>query len=100
MDFSIRVTDSEDNSLPIPKIKVVGVGGGGQNAVNHMIDSEITDVDFISLNTDKQALVNSKAKIKIQIGSKLTKGLGAGSNPQIGEKAAEEDQAKIRDALK
>ncbi|HQJ40155.1 MAG TPA: cell division protein FtsZ [Exilispira sp.] len=100
MDFSIRVTDSEDNSLPIPKIKVVGVGGGGQNAVNHMIDSEITDVDFISLNTDKQALVNSKAKIKIQIGSKLTKGLGAGSNPQIGEKAAEEDQAKVRDALK
>ena len=100
MDFSIRVTDSEDNSLPIPKIKVVGVGGGGKNAVNHMIDSEITDVDFISLNTDKQALVNSKAKIKIQIGSKLTKGLGAGSNPQIGEKAAEEDQAKIRDALK
>lgn len=100
MDFSIRVTESEDNSLPIPKIVVVGIGGGGQNAVNHMIDSEITDVEFIAINTDKQALAASKAKIKIQIGSKVTKGLGAGANPQIGEKAAEEDQTKIKEVLK
>ncbi len=100
MDFSIRVTESEDNSLPIPKIFVIGVGGAGQNAVNHMIDSELNDVEFVCINTDKQALSNSKAKIKIQIGSKITKGLGAGANPQIGEKAAEEDQAKIREAIK
>lgn len=99
-EFSINVEEIEDNSLPIPKIKVVGVGGAGQNAVNHMIDANLSDVEFIAINTDKQALLTSKAHHKIQIGAKITKGLGAGANPEIGEKAAEEDQAKIRDQIK
>lgn len=82
------------------KIKVLGVGGGGNNAVNSMIEEGgINGVDFIAINTDSQALLNSKAPIKIQIGEKLTKGLGAGSNPQIGQKAAEESKDKIKEIL-
>jgi|YNPMSStandDraft_1061717.scaffolds.fasta_scaffold00634_4 cell division protein FtsZ len=99
-NFNINVNDAEDLSYPIPIIKVVGVGGAGQNAVNHMIDGNLEDVTFIAINTDKQALSNSKAKVKIQIGTKVTKGLGAGANPELGEKAAEEDQIKIKEALK
>lgn len=99
-NFNINVNDAEDLNYPIPIIKVVGVGGAGQNAVNHMIKENLEDVVFIAINTDKQALSNSKAPIKIQIGTKVTKGLGAGANPELGEKAAEEDQAKIREALK
>lgn len=76
-------------------IKVVGVGGGGGNAVNRMINSEMAGVDFITANTDAQALVLSEARVKIQIGDKLTKGLGAGANFEIGKKAAEEDAEKI-----
>lgn len=81
------------------KIKVVGVGGGGSNAVNRMIKAGVQGVEFIVANTDVQALNDSKAPIKIQLGSKLTRGLGAGSNPEIGRKAALEDYEKILDVL-
>ncbi|MDH4127487.1 MAG: cell division protein FtsZ [Spirochaetota bacterium] len=81
-------------------IKVIGIGGGGCNAVNRMINSNIKNVEFIVANTDAQALSLSKALHKIQIGTKLTKGLGAGANPEIGEKAALEDRERISEALK
>ena len=82
------------------RIKVIGVGGGGNNAVNSMIaGDDIQGVDFIALNTDSQALLNSSAPIKIQIGEKLTKGLGAGGNPQVGEQAAKESHDRIKEAL-
>ncbi len=80
-------------------IKVVGVGGGGNNAVNRMIDTNIRGVEFVSINTDKQALVHSAATLKIPIGEKITKGFGAGSNPEIGERAAEESIEEIKKAL-
>lgn len=76
-------------------IKVIGVGGGGGNAVNRMIEAGLKGVEFIAINTDKQALYMSKAETKIQIGDKLTKGLGAGANPEIGKKAAEETKDEI-----
>ncbi|CDF57837.1 cell division protein FtsZ [Thermobrachium celere] len=82
------------------QIKVVGVGGGGNNAVNRMIESGLSGVEFISVNTDRQALYLSKAGQKIQIGEKMTKGLGAGANPEIGEKSAEESREEIMQALK
>ncbi len=82
------------------QIKVVGCGGGGNNAVNRMIDAGLRGVDFIAINTDKQALFLSKANTKIQIGDKLTKGLGAGANPDIGEKAANESRDEIAQAIK
>jgi len=81
-------------------IKVVGVGGGGTNAVNRMITSGLRGVEFIAINTDKQALFLSKANVKIQIGEKLTKGLGAGMNPEIGEKSAVESKEEIAQVLK
>ncbi len=82
------------------QIKVVGVGGGGNNAVNRMIDMGLQGVEFIAINTDKQSLMQSKANTKIQIGDKLTKGLGAGANPEIGEKSAEESREEIAQAIK
>lgn len=81
------------------RIKVVGVGGGGGNAVNHMIDAKIEGVEFLVANTDLQALKRSHAPVKLQIGAKLTKGLGAGANPEIGRDAALEDTEKIIEAL-
>ncbi len=81
-------------------IKVVGVGGGGGNAVEHMVAENIDGVDFICANTDAQALKNSKAKIHIQLGEALTKGLGAGANPDVGREAAEEDRERIKEVLK
>ena len=81
------------------KIKVVGVGGGGNNAVNRMIDAGVKGVEFLVFNTDRQALKNSNAETKIQLGEKITKGLGAGANPEIGEQAAEESLDEIREAL-
>src|SRR5690554_1040221 len=81
------------------QIKVVGVGGGGNNAINRMIQYGLKGVDYISINTDKQALYLSKSNHKIQIGEKLTKGLGAGANPEIGQKAAEESREEIQHAL-
>lgn len=83
----------------VADIKVIGVGGGGSNAVNRMILSNITGVEFIATNTDAQALVLSNASKKIQIGDKLTKGLGAGANWEVGQKAAEEDREQIKEAL-
>ncbi|MCI0660577.1 MAG: cell division protein FtsZ [Acidobacteria bacterium] len=81
------------------RIKVIGIGGGGGNAVNHMIEAQIDGVEFLVANTDLQALKRSHAPVKIQIGAKLTKGLGAGSNPEIGRDAALEDTEKILEAL-
>ena len=81
-------------------IKVIGVGGAGNNAVNRMVDSGIKGVEFIAINTDRQALVLSKAGSKIQIGEKITRGLGAGANPDIGAQAAEESKAEIQEALR
>ncbi len=80
-------------------IKVVGVGGGGNNAVNHMLRSNIEGVDFICANTDAQALQNSEVRTVLQIGSSMTKGLGAGADPEVGYQAALEDKDRIRDAL-
>lgn len=88
--------NQQDNAV----IKVVGVGGGGGNAVEHMVAESIDGVEFICANTDAQALKNSKATIHIQLGDELTKGLGAGANPQIGREAAEEDRDRIREILK
>ncbi|WP_017548457.1 cell division protein FtsZ [Salinicoccus carnicancri] len=80
-------------------LKVIGVGGGGNNAVNRMIDDGMQNVEFIAINTDGQALNLSKAESKIQVGEKLTRGLGAGANPDIGKKAAEESREQIEDAI-
>lgn len=77
------------------KIKVIGVGGGGNNAVNRMVEAQLKGVEFIAVNTDKQALYTSKAEHKIQVGEKLTRGLGAGANPEVGKKSAEESKEEI-----
>src|SRR5512136_1927050 len=77
------------------RMKVVGVGGGGGNAVNRMIDERLSGVEFISVNTDAQALLHSKSDVKIQIGKKLTRGLGAGARPEIGRQAIEEDRDDV-----
>lgn len=82
------------------KIKVIGVGGAGNNAVNRMVDVGVTGVEFIAVNTDRQALMLSKAPTKIQIGEKITRCLGAGGDPTVGEKAAEETREEISNALK
>ncbi len=89
-------SDSENFAL----IKVIGVGGGGSNAVNRMIRAEMMGVEFIAVNTDAQALLQSDAPHKIRIGDKMTRGLGAGADPQVGQRAAEEDSEKIYEALK
>ena len=81
------------------KIRVVGVGGGGGNAVNRMIASGLGGVDFIAVNTDMQALKSSRAPTKVQIGAKLTKGLGAGADPEIGRQAALEDTEQLIELL-
>lgn len=91
--------NSMENQFAGAKIKVIGVGGGGGNAVNRMITEKVQGVDFIVANTDLQALNASKAQTKIQLGPKLTKGLGAGSNPEVGDKAAEESEEQIQKAL-
>ena len=94
--LEIKTNESEAAA----KIIVVGVGGGGNNAVNRMIDEQIAGVEFIAINTDKQALQLCKAPTLMQIGDKITKGLGAGARPEIGEKAAEESAEEISAALK
>lgn len=83
----------------VAKIKVIGVGGGGSNAVNRMIEHGVQGVEFIAVNTDAQALNMSKADVKLQLGAKLTRGLGAGANPDIGKKAAEESREQLIEAL-
>ncbi len=94
--LEIKTNESEAAA----KIIVVGVGGGGNNAVNRMIDEQIAGVEFIAINTDKQALQLCKAPTLMQIGEKITKGLGAGARPEIGEKAAEESAEEVSAALK
>src|SRR5437763_2451138 len=81
-------------------IKVVGVGGGGSNAVNRMIRAEVKGVEFITVNTDAQALLHAEAAIRIRIGDKLTKGLGSGGNPTVGAKAAEESSDELFESLR
>jgi cell division protein FtsZ len=98
IDTSIKFLFEEGRRLGA-SIKVVGVGGGGSNAVNRMIDAGLDGVDFLVANTDVQALEQSKAPVKIQIGAKLTKGLGAGANPDVGRQAALEDTDKVIEAL-
>ena len=83
----------------VVSIKVVGVGGGGNNVVNRMVRSGVKGVDFIAVNTDKQALNTSSAGYKLQIGEKLTHGQGAGANPEVGQKAAEESRTQLSKAL-
>ncbi|WP_105978931.1 cell division protein FtsZ [Bacillus paralicheniformis] len=90
----------ETNIDGLASIKVIGVGGGGNNAVNRMIENDVQGVEFIAVNTDAQALNLSKAETKMQIGAKLTRGLGAGANPEVGKKAAEESKEQIEEALK
>ncbi len=92
--------DIEVETSNVAKIKVIGVGGGGNNAVNRMIDAGVKCVDFIAVNTDAQVLKDSKAVAKMQIGEKLTRGLGAGANPEIGEKAAMESRDEIEAMIK
>ncbi len=94
----IEFQNEEQNSFA--SIKVVGCGGGGNNAVNRMVDAGLRGVEFISINTDRQALGQSNAQVKIQIGEKLTKGLGAGAIPEVGRRAAEESREEIASALK
>lgn len=94
MTFKLAETSSQAN------IKVVGVGGGGGNAVNTMVDSNLLGVEFISANTDMQALETSQADIRIQLGPTITKGLGAGANPELGRESAEESTAELKELLK
>lgn len=88
-----------EKTLPAAKIKVVGVGGGGGNAINSMIAAGLSGVDFIVANTDSQALANNRAPFKVQLGSELTRGLGAGANPEVGRAAALEDRDRLAELL-
>jgi cell division protein FtsZ len=94
--MKIQMVDQESSA----KIKVVGVGGGGGNAINDMIKAQLVGVDFLAANTDAQALERSQAQVRIQLGTELTRGLGAGGNPEIGRMAALEDADRLRDILK
>jgi cell division protein FtsZ len=95
MSFEVVDPYASNNAV----IKVVGVGGGGGNAINHMIDNGMVDVDFICVNTDAQALKNTNAKTVLQLGGELTKGLGAGADPEVGREAALEDRSHIEEIL-
>jgi cell division protein FtsZ len=90
----------DENKNLAAKVKIIGIGGGGNNALNTMISYQLSGVEFIAANTDAQAMAANMAPIKLQLGENLTKGLGAGANPEIGRKAALEDVEKIREALK
>lgn len=96
MNFDMANDDAEN----VVSIKVVGVGGGGGNAINRMVQSGMRSVEFISINTDNQALIRSQATYKLHIGDKLTRGKGAGGNPEKGQRAAEESRDEIAAALK
>ena len=95
----MMIFEFEEAAAQNARMKVVGVGGGGGNAVNRMIDEDLEGVEFISVNTDAQALKQSKSQLKIQIGKKLTRGLGAGARPEIGRQAIEESRDEVRRAL-
>src|SRR6058998_2093004 len=90
--------DQSGNYLAV--IKVIGVGGGGTNAVNRMVDAGLAGVEFIAVNTDAQVLLMSDAHVKIHIGSRVTRGLGAGADPEVGRAAAHESRDELKDALK
>ena len=96
LDRGINIFIDDEPPITGARIKVIGVGGGGGNAVNRMIEAGIEGIEFLVANTDLQALKRSKAPIKIQLGSKLTKGLGAGANPNVGREAALEDEDSRR----
>ena len=96
----VKLVPDYNNNSYIQIIKVIGVGGGGSNAVNRMVEAKVEGVEFVVVNTDKQALQQSKAPTKIQIGEKITKGMGAGANPEVGRKAAEESRGEIEKAIK
>ena len=89
------IFEFEESATQNARMKVVGVGGGGGNAVNRMIDEHLEGVEFISINTDAQALLTSKSDVKVQIGKKLTRGLGAGARPEIGRQAIEENREEV-----
>ena len=91
----MSIFELEESVTQNARMKVIGVGGGGGNAVNRMIAEHLQGVEFISVNTDAQALLNNKADIKIQIGKKLTRGLGAGARPEIGRQAVEENKEEV-----
>jgi cell division protein FtsZ len=95
----MSIFEFEETNAQNARMKVVGVGGGGGNAVNRMIEEQLEGVEFISVNTDAQALLNSKSDVKIQIGKKLTRGLGAGARPEIGRQAIEENRDEIARAI-
>ena len=91
---------SQDAFSEKPILKVVGIGGGGGNAVNRMIENDVKGVEFVVINTDAQVLRLAKAETRLQIGKQLTKGLGAGADPEVGQKAAEESEDEIREILR
>ena len=101
-----RTDERPDNMSALPnveafaQIKVIGVGGGGSNAVDRMIENEVRGVEFITINTDAQALLRSQAPVRIRIGDRVTRGLGAGGNPSVGQKAAEESHEELTEALR
>ena len=97
---STNKNNEEQQTEAFARIKVIGVGGGGSNAVNRMIDEGIQGVDFIVANTDAQALMLTKAKTRVRLGDKLTRGLGAGGDPEVGRKAAEETADELYNVLK
>src|ERR1043166_1189287 len=93
------IFEFEESTSQNARMKVVGVGGGGGNAVNRMIEEHLEGVEFISVNTDAQALLNSKSDVKIQIGKKLTRGLGAGARHEIGRQAIDESREEVSRAM-
>src|SRR5262245_22543666 len=95
----LRILLDEDTGRTDARIKVIGVGGGGGNAVNRMVQAGLGDVEFIVANTDSQALTNNAAPVKVQLGRELTKGRGAGADPNVGRAAALEDTDKILEVL-
>ena len=97
-DMALMLDEEMDEN--VTTIKVIGVGGGGGNAVNRMVSDGLQGVEFIAMNTDQQALSKNHAATKVQLGSKLTKGRGAGADPEIGQRAAEESKDEIANALK
>src|SRR3989449_1909532 len=93
------IFELEETVTQNARMKVVGIGGGGGNALNRMVDEGLNGVEFVSVNTDAQALMNNKADVKVQIGKKLTRGLGAGARPEIGRQAIEENRDEVQHVL-
>ena len=93
------IFELDESTAQHARMKVIGIGGGGSNAVNRMIEERLVGVEFISVNTDAQALSKSKSDMKVQIGKKLTRGLGAGARPEIGRQAIEENRDEVLESL-